>query len=162
MQMQIICIKNIVISELNCNKNMSTMKIMDGNQGGLRKTQSRERILSILKSSHYPLTSEEIYRKVGKFGINLSTVYRTVNSFCEAGLAKKEIGEGKNNVFSLVAEGDHHVLVCVRCHKKIELQGCPYQEANGSISKETGFQVIDHNTEIFGICPDCLKKEKGK
>jgi len=126
----------------------------------LKKTKGREKILAVLKKTSYPLTCEEIYQKVNKSGVNLSTVYRTLNSFVEADLVKKETGEDKKCVFSLITDHDHHVLVCIKCHKRIELPECPYHEANAKISKDTGYIILDHNTEVYGICPDCQKKNK--
>lgn len=117
-------------------------------------------ILSVLREASYPMTCEEIYGKVSRLGLNLSTVYRSLNSFAKAGLVKKETGEEKKNVFSLVTSKDHHILVCVRCHKRVELPGCPYHEANSRISASTGFQILDHSTEIYGVCPECQKKAK--
>jgi Fur family ferric uptake transcriptional regulator len=75
-----------------------------------------------------------------------------------AGIIKKEVSSDKKSVYSLNTPMDKHVLVCVKCHKKVIISGCPYHEANKKISHETGFQIIDHNTEIYGICPECLKK----
>ena len=93
--------------------------------------------------------------------INLSTLHRTLNSFTEVGLVKKEINKDKENIFMLVHDEheDHHVLVCVKCHKVVPLKGCPYHEANEEIENETGFEIEDHNTEIYGVCPDCKVKK---
>jgi Fur family transcriptional regulator, ferric uptake regulator len=127
----------------------------------LKKTRTRETILSILSKAKFPLTCEEIFeesKKVGEF--TLSTVYRSLDSFEKADIIKKEVGADKKSVYSINTSADKHVLVCVKCHKKVIISGCPYHEANKKISRDTGFQILDHNTEIFGVCPSCLKKEK--
>lgn len=126
-------------------------------QHGLKATIARKEVLRVLSSSSSPLRAEEVYRTLLDKGIDLSTVYRTLNSFVEAELAKREVGANKENLYSLVSEEDHHVLVCLKCGKKIPLQGCPYHEANEAIERETGFKVHDHNTEIYGYCPDCQR-----
>ncbi|MFA6624757.1 MAG: transcriptional repressor, partial [Bacilli bacterium] len=115
------------------------------NESGLqlKKTKGREKILAVLKNSSFPMTCDDIYKKVSHFGVNLSTVYRSLNSFEECGIVKKEIGEDKKNVFTLIRDNDHHILVCIKCHKKVEIPGCPYHEANEKISKATGYQIID-------------------
>ena len=125
---------------------------------GMKVTKPRLAILSELKKATFPLTAEAIYAKLRKEGINLSTIYRTLNLFAESGLVRKEVNDEKENVFSLESEEDSHVLVCVKCHKKEKLEGCPYHEANEQIEVQTGFAIIDHSTEIYGICPDCRKK----
>ncbi|MCR5079593.1 MAG: transcriptional repressor [Bacilli bacterium] len=126
---------------------------------GLKVTSARLAVLSVLSSSPIPLTAEAIYESTKKEGLNLSTVYRTLNSFEEANIVKKEIGHNKESIFSLEREEDSHVLVCTKCHKTVKLEGCPYHEVNEAIENETGFVLEDHNTAIYGICPDCQKKK---
>lgn len=129
-------------------------------EAGLKKTKPRVLVLEALKKEKYPISAEKLYLLLAKKGIHLSTVYRTLNSFVEKGIAKKEVDENKENVYSLLADEDSHVLVCVRCHKRIPLEGCPYKEANDRLESETGYKILDHNIEILGLCPDCQKKEK--
>ena len=126
-------------------------------QAGLKNTKPRMEILKVLEQSNSPLTAEEIYAKLNKKDINLSTVYRTLNTFDNCHIVKKEINKRKENIFSLEGE-DTHILVCVKCHRSIPLKGCPYHEANEELEKTTGFLIEDHNTEIYGVCPDCQKK----
>ena len=126
----------------------------------LKNTKGRALILSLLKGAEAPLSADEIYAKLRNKGINLSTVYRTLNTFHECGLVHKEVNKNKENVFTLVKDehDDHHVLICIKCHKVIQLKGCPYHEVNEQIEKDTGFKIQDHNIEIYGICPNCLKR----
>ena len=126
---------------------------------GLKITSARIAVLSVLESNHLPLSAERIYELTKKEGLNLSTVYRTLNSFVEAGLVKKEINQDKESIFSLESEEDNHVLICTKCHKTVKLEGCPYHEVNEAIESQTGFLLQDHNTEIYGICPDCQNKD---
>lgn len=125
---------------------------------GLRNTKAREAILQQLQALKYPLSAEAIFARLKSRSINLSTVYRTLRSFEEKGIVKREINANKENVYSLIKEEDAHVLVCVKCEKRVPLEGCPYHEANHRIEDETGFALLDHNTEIYGICPECRKK----
>lgn len=122
---------------------------------GLKATPSRLAIFSFLCNQHVPLSAEAIAAKLAKKDIDLSTLYRTLNSFSEVGLVKKEVGAGKENLYSLVSEEECHYLVCLKCHNRIKLEGCPYHEVNETIQRQTGYRILDHNTEIYGICPDC-------
>ena len=127
---------------------------------GLKVTSARLRVLSILEKHPLPLRAEDIHSYAKKDGINLSTIYRTLNSFVEAGIVKKEINQDKESIFSLEGEDDNHILICTSCHKSVRLEGCPYHEVNEAIENQTGFLLQDHNTEIYGLCPDCQKKLK--
>ena len=93
-------------------------------------------------------------------GMDLSTLYRNLNALTKASLVLKEVGPSKENLYSLCQEGERHLLVCLRCGKKMPLEGCPYEEANEGIYEKTGFVVLEHKTEIYGVCPKCAHGEK--
>ena len=122
---------------------------------GLKATPARVETLRYLSSLNAPISAEDLFERLRHNGLDLSTLYRTLNSLSSVGLVKKEVGARKENLFSLEGEEERHLLVCLRCGKKIPLEGCPYHEVNESIEEKTGFKVLDHNTEIYGICPDC-------
>ena len=124
---------------------------------GLKVTSARLLVHHYLSTLSSPATAESLHWKLRGKGLDLSTLYRTLNTFVTAGLVKKEVGHHKENLYSLVSEEEAHLLVCLRCGKKIPLQGCPYHEVNEAIEAQTGFHVLDHNTEIYGICPECQK-----
>ena len=126
---------------------------------GLKVTKNRLTIYEALNKKEYPCTAEQLSKDILGEGINLSTIYRTLNSFKEKGLVKLEVNEKKENVFSLIQAEDKHILVCKICHRRIPLKGCPYHSVNEKIEKETGFLIEDQNTEIYGICPDCQNKK---
>lgn len=123
----------------------------------LKKTRSRELILEILLSASHPLTVNEINDALKDKKIDLSTIYRTLNSFVENSIIKKEMNSKKEYTFYYEKE-DNHILVCKICHKRVVLNGCPYHKVNEKLKKETGFLISDQNTEIYGICPECQKK----
>ncbi len=129
------------------------------NSLGLKNTKNRQKILDSLTAFDYPVTAEELFYSFKMKDINLSTIYRTLNLFVEKGLVKKEINADKENVFSLVKEKDEHILVCTSCHKKVILNFCPYHDANKKIEEQTGYLIQDQNTEIYGLCSQCQKKQ---
>ena len=129
-------------------------------EAGLKSTKPRMLVLTILSKSSLPLTAEDIYFSLKKERINLSTIYRTLNSFESVGIVKKEINQNKENAFILLSHDDRHVLVCVKCKKVVPLEGCPYHEANEELENKTGFTIQDHNMEIYGVCPDCQNIKK--
>lgn len=131
-------------------------------RSGLKKTPKRILIYQLLEKYDYPVTAEEIhldsYRLCPK-PIDLSTVYRTLNTFAEVKLVRREVNDEKKNIYSILPENDHHILVCVECNKRVHIDGCPYHEVNEEIEKKTGFHIEDHNIEIYGLCPDCQHKK---
>lgn len=135
------------------------MKKVSFENYGLKNTPNRTLIYEALAKEHYPVTAESLYLALSSEGIDLSTVYRNLNAFVKAGIVRKEVNRKKENVFSIEKEEDVHVLVCTSCHRRLPLSFCPYHEVNEKIFKDTGFLVQDQNIEIYGLCPDCLKKQ---
>ncbi len=125
---------------------------------GLKKTKNRILIYKELEKIDYPITADELYEVLKVENVDLSTIYRTLNSFVETGIVKKEVNEQKENVFLLIRNEENHILVCTACHKKVKLVGCPYHKVNEEIEKKTGFIVQDQNVEIYGLCPECQNK----
>lgn len=126
---------------------------------GLKATPARIDVIRYLSSLSHPITAEELHLRLRVKKADLSTVYRTLNALTSVGIVRKEVGAKKENLYSLAKDDVTHLLVCLRCGKRVPLEGCPYHEVNEAIEEETGFHVLDHNTEIYGICPSCLEKE---
>ena len=122
---------------------------------GLKNTKAREAILNILNDSDIPLSAEMIFNLLDNSKIEYSTVYRTLNTFEQHKIVKKEINADKIHVYSLNEKEDCHYLVCVKCHKRVKLDFCPYHNVTRKIEKETGFEIFDQNTDIYGLCSDC-------
>lgn len=117
-------------------------------------------VLTLLSKSRLPLTAEALYAKSHNKSGNLSTVYRVLSSFEKAGIVKMEVNVSGEKSYVLAGAKHQHVIICVECHKKTYLPGCPYHEVNEKISQETGYRVYDHNIQLYGLCPDCQKKMK--
>lgn len=124
----------------------------------LKKTKNREEILSIIKNANLPISAEEIYKVSVKknFNINLSTVYRTLNTLEEKGVLLKQL---RNDGISYFQENKHdhkHLFVCSNCTKSIVLDNCPLEDLLNSLEKQEGFEIKAHNIELYGLCKNCL------
>lgn len=129
----------------------------------IKNTQQRHMVYSLLKNKKQPLTAEEIYKNIsGKLNktINLSTVYRILDVFTEKNLILKSQIQINAKVLYEINHRDHrHHLICVKCNKILPIKGCPLGEYEQTLEKDTGYQIIDHNLEIKGVCPRCQKHE---
>ena len=126
----------------------------------LKNTKSRSEILGLLKKENTPLTANEIFEKLMIKKITLSTIYRTLETFTQKGIIKKEIQQSGTAVYFLLPQEHCHILECKKCHNTIKLKYCPYDRVNNKIKKETDFQVDEDNVVIYGLCKDCNKKGK--
>lgn len=124
----------------------------------LKKTKTRESILKLLESSDTPLSANDIFDALKKNNITLSSIYRTLNTFHKEKLILKDNING-SAVYTLHREKHFHYLECNICHKKINLEYCPYHKVNDMIYKKLKFKVDEHNLVLFGTCDDCINKK---
>lgn len=125
----------------------------------IKITAARKIILSILEQADEAVTAESVYEKCMHIGdsINLSTVYRTLETFEEKGIVKKfNLGDNRYS-YSIIHDEHKHIVECNMCHKCVEVE-CPMQVFEEIIKNETGFTVMEHDFHIKGICKQCKDK----
>jgi Fur family peroxide stress response transcriptional regulator len=127
-----------------------------------RITPQRVAILKVLVSSIEHPTVERIYERVKSDfpTTSLATVYKTVtllkelNEVLELGFA-----EGSNRYDGNKPYPHPHVI-CLKCKKIVDPDLRGLADMTRELKKVTGFKIIHHRLDFFGICPDCQKKSK--
>lgn len=127
---------------------------------GVKSTRHRYAMLELLEQSESPLTVEELFILLREktSPINLSTVYRTLETFASKNLVIKSnrVDDGKSRYELNHHEHKHH-LFCVSCHKLIAIEECPIGELQQILKKKIDFEVTGHNLEIYGYCHNCKR-----
>ena len=126
----------------------------------LKFTKARDKILKLLESSTDPLSAFDMFYLLDDKSINLSTIYRTLQTFEEKGMIIKDIRVDHKAVYTIKKMHHKHILICIKCNKKIYLNNCPFHKVYEDINQEYGFLVNDHNMELYGICKECQNKTK--
>jgi len=124
----------------------------------LRGSQQRDLILDAFLSMPPHLTAEELHRKVAHQdgGIGLSTVYRTLRLFCDAGLAKqRHFQEGKSCFEQAVGAHHHDHLICDTCGAIVEFECQEIEDLQEQIARRHGYRLTHHRLELFGRCAGC-------
>ena len=129
-------------------------------QHQLKMTNQRKVIISEFVRSGGHLSAEELFRVVKKkaAGVGLASVYRTINSLVEAGLAVERRFLDRTSVYELEDPGHHHDhLICMRCRKIFEFENEPIEELQRKVAEGLGFTLKDHKLELYGWCqrPAC-------
>jgi Fur family ferric uptake transcriptional regulator len=125
---------------------------------GLKITLPRIKILEILESSKvHHLSAEDVYKHLlqNDEEIGLATVYRVLTQFEDAGLVIRHHFEGGHSVFELSSEDHHDHLVCVKCGRVEEFHDEEIERRQRNIAVERGFELTDHNLNLYGLCPAC-------
>lgn len=122
----------------------------------MRLTTHRKTVLDVLKNAKKPLNAELIYGLLPKGTMNLSTIYRSLDTlYANHYIAKTMLNQ---TAYYHVNEGKHHhYMICLSCHKMIEVD-CHLKENIYNLA-ETGFEVISHDLTFYGYCSNCKNKE---
>jgi Fur family ferric uptake transcriptional regulator len=124
---------------------------------GLRVTLQRELILDALAEGDGHHTPEEIYRRVHAKApvVNRATVYRTLETLLELGLATTAHGKDNQLLYELADQTPHHHLVCQKCSHIEEIGHDQVAPMFAEIEREYGFQVRTDHLMLFGLCRAC-------
>lgn len=136
------------------------MQNLDLKKAGLKATLPRIKILEMLEGSgNRHMSAEDVYKALIDNGVDigLATVYRVLTQFEAAGLVVRHRFEDGHAVFEL-NQGEHHDhMVCLKCGRVEEFVDEVIEKRQKEIAEKAGFEMTDHNLNIFGICPDCRK-----
>jgi Fur family transcriptional regulator, peroxide stress response regulator len=127
-----------------------------------RITPQRLAVLKVLAASEGHPTVETIYEKVRiQFPTtSLATIYKTVsllreiNEVLELGFA-----DGSNR-YDGSRPFPHPHVICTKCKKIIDPDLSSLKDMTKEVAEETGFEILTHRLDFFGICRACLKKPK--
>ena len=127
-------------------------------ESGLKSTKQRKAILDILSTGQQPLAAEDVYLalKQNQIDVNLSTVYRSLETMSTKGVIRKVSVMGDNRMLYELNEHTHqHYLVCVNCKKIQPVGHCPLDAYEKAVAKDTKYAIMGHRLDIFGVCPEC-------
>ncbi|HEX6121626.1 MAG TPA: Fur family transcriptional regulator [Ktedonobacterales bacterium] len=130
---------------------------------GVRVTPQRLLVLEALTTQGGHLTADEVMRwTVQRYpGINLATVYRTLDLLVSVGVVAQTNLGGGAATFELVGDSPHHHLVCERCGAVMDFDDAAFARLRERIFEQYGFRAHSRHIALFGVCQRCLAVEEG-
>ncbi|MGE0086466.1 MAG: Fur family transcriptional regulator [Desulfococcaceae bacterium] len=125
-----------------------------------RITPQRLAILRILAESSEHPDVESIYQqvKINFPTTSMATVYKTITVLKEVGeVLEIGFGDGSNH-YDGGKPFPHPHLICTQCRKIIDPDLETLRDVTEELANDTGFQIVSHRLDFFGICPECQKK----
>jgi Fur family transcriptional regulator, ferric uptake regulator len=120
---------------------------------GMRMTEQRRVIARILQDSDDHPDVEELYRRSTRIDsrISISTVYRTVKLFEDAGIIEKHDFRDGRSRYETVPEEHHDHMIDVKTGEVIEFHSAEIEALQERIAREHGFRLVGHRLELYGI-----------
>jgi Fur family ferric uptake transcriptional regulator len=123
---------------------------------GYRVTPQRQLVLEAVTRLEHA-TPEEIYAEVKQtaVGVNVSTVYRTLELLEQVGLVTHtHLGHGAHR-YHIAADSGHSHLVCRGCGTITQLDPASVGSLVAGLDAEYGFEVDVGHLTVFGMCTRC-------
>lgn len=122
---------------------------------GMRATQARIDVLSVLIQHHNPLSADDLHEDAPN--MDRVTMYRILDAFVENGIALPvELGE-RARLYEYNRGDDHHHLVCKECRKIEDVHICEINALQEKITRQSKQfnTILNHKLEFEGLCKDC-------
>lgn len=130
---------------------------------GGRLTASRRALIEALLAAEKPLTAEELHARTRAAGLNLSTVYRNLATFCQLGWVEAVPGLSGGRYYRLRSEREASVSVlCLDCGAVNPLQSAPPAPDLSAAVRDLGFRTEAWRVTIAAHCEQgCARRAAG-
>ena len=120
---------------------------------GMRMTDQRRVIARVLEQSVDHPDVEELHRRANAVDdrISISTVYRTVKLFEDAGIIERHDFRDGRSRYETVNEDHHDHLIDLRSGNVVEFRSEDIERLQVIVARELGFRLVDHRLELYGV-----------
>jgi Fur family ferric uptake transcriptional regulator len=129
---------------------------------GMRMTGQRRTIARVLAESDDHPDVEELYRRCSKVDqqISISTVYRTVKLFEDAGIIERHDFRDGRARYEQSPDTHHDHLINLRTGEVIEFRNEEIERLQTEIVRKLGYRLVDHRLELYAVPIDDEKKQR--
>lgn len=118
---------------------------------GMRMTDQRRVIARVLAEAMDHPDVEELYRRASAIDdkISISTVYRTMKMFQDAGIVERhEFGDGRSR-YEPVPDEHHDHLIDLRSGRVVEFRSAEIERLQDEIARRLGYRIVGHRLELY-------------
>ncbi len=121
-----------------------------------RNTRQRQVILEEIQKLDTHPSAAALYELVRKRlpKVSLGTVYRNLEYLARAGRIQKLNTGSAEARFDWNPELHYHVC-CAQCGRVDDVHDAPTDLVDREVKELQGFDILGHQLQFIGICPDC-------
>jgi Fur family peroxide stress response transcriptional regulator len=122
-----------------------------------RITPQRYAVLNVLAKSPDHPSAESIHAELIDHypTMSLATVYKTINLLKREGEVLELEFSDLGNRYDGKKPYPHPHVICTECGKIIDPSQLNLDEITSKMMEETGFKILTHRLDFYGICPGC-------
>lgn len=124
---------------------------------GNRITPQRLALLRLLAVSENHPSAAHLYEQLREQypTMSLATVYKTLAIMKEMGEVLELGFSDDDNRYDGNEPIPHPHLICIECRKIIDPEIASFRGLAEDVAANTGFRILRHRLDFYGICPDC-------
>jgi Fur family ferric uptake transcriptional regulator len=121
-------------------------------KSGVRLTDQRKLVASVMSESEDHPDVNELYKRVNKIDskISIATVYRTVKLFEEAGIVAKHDFKGNKARYEQTTHEHHDHLIDIDTGEIVEFVNEDIEKLQKKVAEKLGYNLVDHRLELYG------------
>lgn len=120
---------------------------------GMRMTEQRRIIARVLEAATDHPDVEELYARASVVdqNISISTVYRTVKLFEDAGIIERHDFRDGRSRYETVPDDHHDHLIDLRSGDVIEFRSEEIEALQEAVARKLGYKLVDHRLELYAV-----------
>ncbi|MBV9120194.1 MAG: transcriptional repressor [Chloroflexi bacterium] len=121
-----------------------------------RLTPQRQAILEVIQASDNHPTAAQIFAAVKEKQprVAFGTVYKALDLLSRTGqILQLEFGDAASRYDRRTDRHDH--AICTGCGRLVDIDVHLPKHLAGEASRASGFNISQHTTHFFGLCPAC-------
>ncbi|MDR3567993.1 MAG: transcriptional repressor [Syntrophobacteraceae bacterium] len=128
---------------------------------GFRITPQRLAIFEVLSRREDHPGAEQIYSEVKQNfpTTSIATIYKTLAFLKSIGEVLELEFSGDCNRYDGRIPHPHPHLICIKCKKIVDPELASLASMTEKLARQSGYRLLSHRLDFYGICPGCLKKE---
>lgn len=130
-------------------------------QDRIDRFNDRLTVLEVFLRTEHHVTAQELTVLVDENGENLDVAFvrDTLALMCHYGFARRYRFDNGEPRYEHLHLGQHHDhMICTKCNQIFEFQNQAVEQLQLQIAAQSGFHLLQHKMELYGICRQCLDR----
>lgn len=127
---------------------------------GYRLTPQRVALLRLLSESRGHPSAKDLYDQLRRQfpTTSLATIYKTLNVLKDLDEVLELGFSDDDNRYDGNRPYPHPHLICIRCRKIIDFDRDVVAGLEQELAQASGFEIVSHRLDFYGLCPECRQK----
>lgn len=126
---------------------------------GYKMTTPRLAVLMAASAYDGSFSASDLESTLNQNGTPLgdASLFRTLKLMTDIGVMQRIHGIDECHRYIISPDSHAHRVVCTTCGGIAEFAECGLDTVISQLERQTGYKIVNHLLELFGICPRCQR-----